>query len=126
MVSAKAGYQVLSPEGTFAVSGSGISGTPIDLKNDLGFDDSKDVTAEIAFQYKDLRLAGGYLPIKFSGQGMLNGTVNFGGKTYSGTARTTSDVDLKLYDVGLSYNIVNFDDTPVRFQLAPGNLGQDR
>lgn len=119
MVSAKVGYQVLSPVGTFAVSGSGLSGTSIDLEKDLGFDDSKDVTAEVAFQYKDLRLSAGYLPIKFSGEGTLNKTVNFGGKTYSGTARTSSDVDLKLYDVGLSYYVLNFDDIPVRFQLAP-------
>ncbi|MEJ2689060.1 MAG: hypothetical protein P8130_03765 [Deltaproteobacteria bacterium] len=119
MVSAKAGYQVLSPDGTFSVSGGGFSGTSIDLDKDLGYDDSKNLTAEVALQFKDFRLAAGFLPIKFSGQGALNRTVSFNGKSYSGTARAASDVDLKLYDVGLSYYILNFDDLPVRFQLAP-------
>lgn len=119
MVSVKAGYQLLHPDGNFAVSGGGMAGSPIDLQNDLGFDDSKNVTAEAALQFEDLRLAASYLPIKFSGQGTLNRTVSFNGKTYSGTAQTSSDVDIKLYDIGLSYYIVNFDDTPIRLQIAP-------
>ena len=119
MVSAKVGYQVLSPDGNFAVSGSGLAGSPIDLEKDLGFDDSKDLAAEVAFQFGDLRLAAGYLPIKFSGKGTLNSAVNFNGRTFSSTASSSSDIDINLYDVGLSYYVLNFDDTPVRFQLAP-------
>jgi outer membrane protein len=119
MISAKVGYQVLSPDGTFAVSGGGLAGSPIDLENDLGYDDSQNLTAEVALQLGDLRLAAGYLPINFSGEGTLNRTVIFNGRTYSATARAASDVDINLYDVGLSYYILNFDDLPVRFQLAP-------
>ena len=119
MFSVKAGYQLLSPSGTFAVSGSGLAGTPIDLEKDLGFDDSKNLTAEAALQFGDFRLSAGYLPLKFSGQGTLNGTVNFNGQTYSGTAQTTSDVDIKLYEGSLGYYVINFDDTPVRLQIAP-------
>lgn len=118
-VSVKAGYQVLAPEGHFSVSGSGLAGSPIDLEQDLGFDDSKNLTAEVALQLGNLRLAAGYLPIRFSGNGTLNRTVNFNGQTYSGSVQTSSDVDIDLYDVGLSYNILNFDDLPVRFQLGP-------
>lgn len=119
MVSVKVGYQALNPDGSFAVSGGGLAGSPIDLDKDLGFDDSKNLTAEVALQYKDLRLAAGYLPIKSSGQGTLGSNVTFNGKTYSGTAQTSSDVDIKLYDISLSYYLLNFDDIPVRFQLAP-------
>ncbi len=119
MVSVKAGYQVLAPEGNFSVSGGSLAGSPIDLERDLGFDDSKNLTAEVALQFGDLRLAAGYLPIKFSGNGTLNRTVNFNGQTYSGSVQTSSDVDINLYDVGLTYNILNFDDLPVRFQLGP-------
>lgn len=119
MVSVKAGYQLLTPKGTFAVNGSSLVGTPIDLDQDLGFDDSKNLTAEVALQLGDFRLAAGYLPIEFSGQGTLNSTVNFNGKTYSGSAQTASDVKINLYDVSLGYHVLNFDDTPVRFQLTP-------
>jgi outer membrane protein len=119
MVSLKAGYQLLSPEGTFAVSSSALIGTPIDLETNLGYDDSENLTAELAFQFGPVRLSAGYLPIKFSGQGTLNQTVNFGGQTFSGTAQAASDVEIDLYDIGLVVNLLNFDDTPVRFQLGP-------
>jgi len=119
MISAKVGYQVLSPDGTFAVSGGGLAGSRIDLAQDLGYDDSQNLTAEVALQLGDLRLAAGFLPINFSGEGILNRTVIFNGKTYSASARAASDVDINLYDLGLSYYILNFDDLPVRFQLAP-------
>jgi len=119
MVSLKAGYQVLSPEGDFAVSGSGLIGTPIDLERDLGYDDSENLTAEAALQLGPFRLSAGYLPIEFSGQGTLNRTINFNGKEYSGSAQAASDVDIDLYDIGLTYHLLNFDDLPVRFQLGP-------
>ncbi len=118
-VSLKAGYQVLSPEGTFAVSSSTLAGTPIDLENTLGYDDSKGVTAELAFQFGPVRLSAGYLPIKFSGNGTLNQDVNFNGQVFSLGVQSASDVEIDLYDIGLVFNLLNFDDTPVRFQLGP-------
>jgi len=119
MVSIKAGYQVLSPEGTFAVGVGGTPGTPIDLEKDLNYDDSKDVTAEVALQLGDFRLAVGYLPVQFSGNGTLTKDINFSGTLFPTGTQAASDVDIKLYDVSLGYHLFNFDDTPVRFQLTP-------
>lgn len=119
LFSIKAGYQLLSPEGHFSVNGNGLTGSPIDLGKELGYDDSKNITLEAALQYGSLRLQAGYLPIKFSGRGTLNNTVNFKGKTYSAAAQAASEVNIKLYDVGLTYYLLNFDDLPIRFQLGP-------
>ena len=119
MVSVKAGYQVLTPKGDFAVTSSLLPTTKIDLENDLGFDDSKNLTAEIALQLGDWRLAVGYLPIKFSGDGVLTRSINFNGQTFAVGTQASSDVDLKVYDASLGYYVLNFDDLPVRLQVAP-------
>ena len=42
IVSVKAGYLSLNPEGSFAVDNSGLSGTKIDFDDDLNFDNSED------------------------------------------------------------------------------------
>ncbi len=116
--SLKAGYQTLSPSGTFAAVRSGI-GTHIDLEHDLPYDDSQGLTAEAALQFGAVRIAGGYLPLSFSGQGTLHQAIDFNGQTFTAGTVVASDVDLKLYDLAATLYLVNFDDLPVRFQLGP-------
>jgi hypothetical protein len=117
--SLKAGYLMLSPDGTFSVSGSTLSGSRINLDQDLGFDDSEDFFVEGALQFGPFRLTASYTPLEFSGQGSLNRDVNFAGKTYSGTAQTASKVEMDLVDVGLTWFVINVDDLPVRVQIGP-------
>jgi outer membrane protein len=118
-VSLKAGYLMLSPEGTFAVSDTTLIGTPIDLEKDLGFDDSQDYFVEGALQLGSFRLSGSYTPLEFKGLGTLSQNFNFNGQTFSGSAQTASDVNIDLLDVGLAWYLINFDDLPVRLQLGP-------
>jgi outer membrane protein len=118
MVSLKVGYLTLSPEGEFAVS-NGTMGTRVDMEDDLGFDDSEDFMVEAAVQLGSFRLTAGYLPLGFSGSGNVDVTtpIDFGGETFSGSVN--SDVDIDLYDVGLTWYLLNFDDLPVRLQVGP-------
>lgn len=118
MVSLKVGYLSLNPEGEFAVSNGGI-GTRVDMDDDLGFDDSEEVMAEAAVQLGSFRLSAGYLPLKFSGHGTLTRDIEFGGRTFNVSDSVDSDVDIDLYDVGLTWHLLNFDDLPVRLQLGP-------
>jgi outer membrane protein len=115
MISFKAGYLSLSPEGEFAVFSGGV-GTKVDMEDDLGFDDSEEFMAEAAVQLGSFRLTAGYLPLKFSGSGRTTGSI-FNGQPFVGTV--DSDVDIDLYDVGLTWYLLNFDDLPVRLQLGP-------
>jgi len=119
MVSLKVGYQMLTPDGTFAVDGNGIPGSPISLNDDLNYDDSEDFIAELALQLGSFRLAASYLPIEFSGSGQLNRQIIFNGQTYAANSTLQSDVKLDTVDIGLTWFIVNIDDMPVRFQLGP-------
>lgn len=118
MVSLKVGYLTLSPEGEFAVFDGGI-GTTVDMEDDLGFDDSEELMAEAAVQLGSFRLAAAYLPLRFSGHGTLSRDVAFGGQTFHVSDSVDSDVDIDLYDVGLTWHLLNLDDLPVRLQLGP-------
>ena len=116
MVSVKVGYQSLTPSGTIAGNQSGV-GTQIDVENDLNFADNEDLTAEVAFQLGIARLSLGYLPIEFSGSGNFTGTYN--GQTFTAADATEASVNLSLYDLGLTLNLINLDDLPVRIQIGP-------
>ncbi|MDX8401018.1 MAG: hypothetical protein R8K47_00145, partial [Mariprofundaceae bacterium] len=59
-VSVKLGFQILKPSGQFAGQVNGV-GTRVDMQNDLGFKDSKQPTAELAFQFGDSRFSIGAL-----------------------------------------------------------------
>ncbi len=116
IVSFKIGYQTLSPSGTIAGSQGGI-GTQIDIEKDLNFEDNEDLTAEVAFQLGIARLSLGYLPIEFSGTGNFNGTYN--GQSFTVADAAQAHVKLSLYDLGLTLNLINVDDLPVRIQIGP-------
>jgi hypothetical protein len=113
MVSLKVGYQSLSPSGTFAGESGGVE-TSIDMDDDIDFDDSDDVTAEIALQLGNSRLSFNYLPIRFTGTGV--GDFTFNGQNFSGNVK--GEVSADIYDIGYSYNVLNLDDLPTRLQLG--------
>ena len=119
IVAFKAGYISLNPDGLFAVDSGGIPGTKIDFDDDLNFDDSEELFAEIALNLGQFRLAVGYLPIDFSGTGNLNQTLIFNGKAFLINSEVSSSVDMDIYDLGLTWNILNIDDLPVRVQIGP-------
>lgn len=114
MLSLKAGYQVLKPEGQFAGTTNGI-GTEVDIQDDLNFSDSEDITLEAALQLGNFRLSAGYLPLKTDGFGTgLN--FSFNGENFVGDV--ASSIDAKIYDLGLTYYLINMNDIPSRFQLG--------
>jgi hypothetical protein len=119
LLSFKAGYQKLNPDGDFAVSGGGLPGSTVDLDGDLDFDDSEDATLEAAVQLGDFRLFAAYLPINFSGDGVLRETVDFNGETFVAGSHVKSEVDLDIYEAGLAWYLVNVDDLPARIQFGP-------
>lgn len=119
MVSLKGGYLLLTPEGHFSVDGHGLSGTSIDVEDDLDLDDSEDFYLEAALQLGNFRLGANYTPINFSGSGRLDRTIIFNGQEYALGTGVESEIDIDLAEVGLTFYLLNFDDLPVRLQLGP-------
>jgi len=119
LLSFKAGYQTLKPDGKFAVSGSGTTGTEVSFDGGLDFDDSRDYYLEAALQLGSFRLFGAYQPVSFSGSGVLSENLSFNGETFVGGSHIDSDVDLDIYEAGVAWYLVNVDDAPARLQLGP-------
>ena len=115
----KAGYMSLNPDGIFAVNSGGVPGTQVDFDEDLNLADSQDFIAELALNLGSFRLAAGYLPVDFSGKGNLNQTLIFNGKPFLVNSEVSSSVDMDIYDLGLTWNLLNIDDLPVRIQIGP-------
>lgn len=119
LFSLKGSYLQLRPEGSFAVGADSLGGTRVDIDDDLGFDDSEDFQVEAALQLGSFRLFAAYMPISFSGNGVLTQNVNFNGETFVAGSRVESNVDLDIYEAGAAWYLINVDDLPTRIQLGP-------
>lgn len=117
LVMFKAGYQLLSPNGTVAGTVNGV-GQQVDVERDLNLDDSENVTAEAALLLGNSRLSFSYLPVEFSGTGSLTVNGTFNGQAFSVNDTVRSKVSIDLYDFGYTYYFINLDDLPSRFQLG--------
>ena len=73
MVAFKPGYISLNPDGIFAVNSGSLNTTKSDFDDDLNFDDSEELFAEIALNLGNFRLAAGcrYLDIKVDESGVV-------------------------------------------------------
>jgi len=101
-VSLKVGYINLNADGKFATTET--------VRAEVSVDEDKDeVMAEAALQLGSFRLSAGYMPLKFSGQSQ---------PAIPGLS-VVGDMDVDLYDLGLTWYLLNFDDLPVRFQFGP-------
>lgn len=119
MVSLKVGFITLTPEGQFASREAAIINTRIDIEDDLNISDNSEVMAEAALQLGSFRLSAGYLPLKFSGTSVLSREINFGNQQFDFNTPVEGDMNIDLYDLGLTWYLLNFDDLPVRFQVGP-------
>ncbi|MBE0597212.1 MAG: hypothetical protein IH614_08085 [Desulfuromonadales bacterium] len=116
--SLKVGYLSLEPKGSFASRESGFD-TRIDFDDDINFGKSEEVMAEAALLLGSFRLSLGYLPLNFTGTSTLNQTLIFNGQPFSATDTVNGELDVDLWDLGLTWYLLNFDDLPVRLQLGP-------
>ncbi len=117
LISFKAGYQLLSPEGAIAGTVNGV-GQKVDVERDLDLDDSEEFTGELSLNWGNSKLSLNYLPIDFSGTGTLTVNGQFNGQNFSVNDQVKSDLSIDLYDISYTYYLLNFDDLPTRFQLG--------
>ena len=116
-LSLKGGYQLLSPEGSIAGTGGGTE-VKLDIEDDLNLDDSENLTAEIALNWGDSHFSFNYLPVSFSGSGVLTVDGEYDDQPFSVGDRVKTTLDIDIYDIGYTYYLLNFDDLPSRFQLG--------
>jgi outer membrane protein len=117
--SLKAGYIQLNADGQFSVTADGLTGTVIDVDDDLRLDDSEEIFFDAGLQLGSFRFSLSYLPVSSSGSAQLNKDIDFNGQTFPVNAQINSDLDIDIYEAGVAWYLVNFDDLPARIQLGP-------
>lgn len=117
-VAVKLGYMVLSPSGQFATTTNNIAGTRIDMKNDLNYGNSTQPTGEIAISLGDSLISFGFVPLDFSGTGILTRNISYAGQNFALGTSVTSSFKADIYDFGYTHYLVNMDDLPSRLQIG--------
>ncbi len=116
-ISLKVGYLMLAPSGDISTDLDGI-GTDLDVENDLNLDDSENLMVEGALAFGDMKLTVAYIPLSFEGSSILSRDISFNGIDYSINTPVNSSFDVNIFDIGLTYFLINIDDVPTRFQLG--------
>jgi len=119
LFSFKVGYQHLTPDGSLSVEGDGIDATSVSIENDFDLEKSDELTLEAALQLGSFRLSAAYQPIRFSGNNVLTKEIDFNGETFLANSHVKSNVDIDIYEAGIAWHLINFDDLPTRVQFGP-------
>jgi len=116
-ISFRGGYQILTPEGDIAGSGSSLD-TSLDIDDDLDWDDSREMLGELSLDWGRSQLTFSYLPIEFSGDSLMTIDGYYNGQAFSLGDHVSSDVKFDLYDVGYTFYLINMKEVPTPFRLG--------
>jgi len=114
----KTGYMTLDAKGSFGVSAGAVPASLIDVDSTLKLKTSNGVTIEAALKLGDVRAALNYFPLDFSGDGVLASNVQYNGQTYAAGNSVHASLKADVYDVSLTYYLLNMDDLPSRLQIG--------
>jgi len=117
-VMVKAGFMSLDARGNLGASANGLIATPIHVDSTIPLSRSNQMNLEAAVQWDNFRIGLNYFPLRFNGDAQLTSPVQFNGQTYASGNRVHADFKADVLDASLTYYLLNFDDTPARFQLG--------
>jgi hypothetical protein len=103
-------YWITNFNSKLRVSDSGL-GTEINLKSDLGMKSENFPEGRFTwFTGKNSRIRIAYTQESFSGDNMLDRTIEFSGKTYPANSTVISNLDIKYGRVGWIWQFINIAD----------------
>jgi len=116
-------YWFMDLSGDIAVDGGAAGGAPTQLSledgtDGLGLDSDDPIGVSAVLNVGSFFVFGRYIPIDISGSGASNAQVNFGDFTFDAKATLDSSLQFDMYDAGLGFHILNFDDLPIRVQVG--------
>jgi hypothetical protein len=111
-------YWFPSFSGNVKVDAEGLTGTNIDLENDLGMDEESYPVVEAFIGAGNHHLSAAYFKADYSGTATLTRDINFNGITFPVGALTASSLEYDAYDVMYWYDIIDLENF-----LAGGSLG---
>lgn len=121
-IGARALYWFPSFKADMRSDASGVPGTLLNLKDDLGVGNESFPSFEAFGGVGNHRLSLGYTPIKYTGSATLNSAVNFNGQNFPAGSRVDSELKLRMLDLEYQYTFLNLENVLAGFSL--GAIGQ--
>jgi outer membrane protein len=95
----------------------GVTGD-FDAKTDLGVGDKNIPSGEAFVRLGNFTFRVGYTPVKFHGDKTLTDNVVFNGRTFSASSRVITNLDLKMLDGEMQFDILRPDLVVASFNLG--------
>ena len=97
---------------------SGVPGTVLDVKSDLGMKDENVFNGEVFLKVGNFTFRVAYTPLKFTGSAVLSTPIDFDGNTFPAGTPVSSKLETKMVDGDVQWDLLNPD-----LGVASMNLG---
>jgi len=105
-------------KGDIAVDGNGLSGTDLDLDNDLGVDDESYPFVEAFLGLGDHHLSLSYYHADYSGTKDLTKSINFNSRTFAQGQRVSTSFEYDVSDLMYQYDLLDLENILAGFSLG--------
>lgn len=103
--------------GELAVGDDGITGTRLDIEDDLNIDDENIPSVEAFLGAGRHHLSLTYTPLDYSGDAFFSQPISFRGQSFVGDV--TSDFDATMLDLDYQYDLLNLENILAGFSIGP-------
>ena len=111
-------YWFPSLDGDIKYSDNSLTGTKLDLKDDLGFDDESYPFGGIFLGVGDHHLSFSFYRAEYEGKETLTQDINFGGQTFPVGDKIKSTLDYDVYDFTYQYDVLDLENFLAGFSLG--------
>jgi outer membrane protein len=115
---ARAYYWFPSIDGHIEYSKNSLSGTKLDLKDDLGFDNESYPFGGVFLGLGDHHLSFSFYRANYEGKELLTQNINFGGQTFPVGDKIKSTLDYDVYDLTYQYDVLDLENFMAGFSLG--------
>ncbi len=107
LVGVEGRYWLTDLDADLKVTDNNITGTDIDLTDDLGMDDEDFYEARISIGLGRHRIRYAYLPLSWDGAKTISKSITFNGRTYSANTFVDSSLDVTYHRLGYEYDVID-------------------
>nr|MBC8361536.1 hypothetical protein [Candidatus Desulfatibia profunda] len=104
--------------GDLKVDGNGITGTTIDIEDDLGMADESYPVIEIFAGLGNHHLSFSYYSADYDGSKVLSKTVNFNGLTFNANTLINTNLKYDVYDFMYMYDLLDLENILAGFSIG--------
>jgi outer membrane protein len=115
---ARAYYWFPSLDGHIKYSDNSLTGTKLNLQDDLGFDDEYYPFGGIFLGLGNHHLSFSFYRANYDGRETLTQDINFGGDTFTAGDRIKSSLDYDVYDFTYQYDVLDLENVLAGFSLG--------